>query len=44
MHFMTKMANSKKCCFRVDGASDEGLFHDKVQFFWTLEHLHNSAI
>ncbi len=34
----------KVLCVRVDGASDEGPSHDEVQFFWTLEHLHNSRL
>ena len=26
-------------CVRVDGASDERLSHEEVQFWWTLEHI-----
>lgn len=26
-------------CVRIDGASDEGLSHEEVQFFWTLCHV-----
>ena len=31
-------------CFRVDGASDEGLIHEEVQFIWTERHLKRSTI
>ena len=26
-------------CIRVDGASDEGLSHEEVQYWWTERHL-----
>ena len=31
-------------CIGVDGASDEGPNHEKVQFFWTLRHINTPTV